>query len=54
MIDSDDNMYLTVDSSIEINKITTGLNITFRKINVTPYRFYKMYMDKDLIKDQLY
>ena len=40
-------MYLTVDSLIEINDIITGLNnIILRKINVKPYWFDKMCMDK--------
>ena len=34
-IDSENNMYLTVDSLIDINNIITGLkNITPRKVNV--------------------
>ena len=34
-IDSENNMYLTVDSLININDIITGLkNITPRKVNV--------------------
>ena len=41
------NMYLTVDSLIEItNKITDSNNATLRKSNVKPYRFDKMYIDK--------
>ena len=48
-------MYLTVDSMIEINNIITGLNnISLRKVNVKPYGFDKMYLDKDLIEDKLY
>ena len=48
-------MYLAVDSLIEINNIITGSNnITFRKVNVKPYGFDKIYMDKELIKDKLY
>ena len=47
LIDSDNNIYLTVDSLIEITNITTASNnITLRKVNVKPYRFDKMYMDK--------
>ena len=47
LIDSDNNIYLTVDSLIEITNITTtSNNITLRKVNVKPYRFDKMYMDK--------
>ena len=48
-------MYLTVDSLIEINNIISGSNnITFRKVNVKPYGFNKMYMDEELIEDKLY
>ena len=46
MIHSDRNMYLTVDSSIEINNITDSNNITLRKVNVKPFGFHKMYMKK--------
>ena len=54
LIDSDGGMYLTVDSLIEINIITGSNNITLRKINVNPYGFDKMYMNKELIEDKLY
>ena len=48
-------MYLTVNSLIEINNIITdSKNITLRRVNVKPYGFDKMYMDKELIKDKLY
>ena len=47
-------MYLTVDYLIEINNIITGSNITLRKVNVKPYGFDKMYMDKELIEDKIY
>ena len=51
LIDSDGGMYLAVDSLIEINNIITGSqNITLRNINVNPYAFDKMYMDKAIIK----
>ena len=51
LIDSDGGMYLAVDSLIEINNIITGSqNITLRNINVNPYGFDKMYMDKAIIK----
>ena len=54
-IDSGDNMYLTVDSLIDINNIITGSNdITLRKVNVKPCGYDKMYMCKDLIEDKLY
>ena len=40
LIDSDGNMYLTFDSSREINtKITCSNNVTFGKVNVKLYRF---------------
>ena len=39
-VDSDGNMYLTFDSSREINtKITCSNNVTFSKVNVKLYRF---------------
>ena len=48
-------MYLTDDSSIEINNIIINSNnIILRKVNVKPYRFNKMYMDKILREDKLY
>ena len=34
--------------------ITASNNITLRKVNVKPYGFDKMYMDKELIEDKLY
>ena len=55
LIASDGGMYLTVRSLIEINNIITGsYNITLRKVNVKPYGFHKMYMDKELIEYKLY
>ena len=55
LVDADGNMHLTIGSLIEINSITTGSNnISSRKVNVKPYRFNKMYMDKDLIYYKLY
>ena len=40
-------MYSTVDSFIEINNIINGSNdITFKKVDVKPYVFGNMYMDK--------
>ena len=40
LIDSDGNMYLTFDSSREINtKITCSNNVTFSKVNVKLHRF---------------
>ena len=45
-IDSDRNMYLTIDPFIEINNIiTVSDNITLRKVNVKPYGFNKTYLD---------
>ena len=55
LIDSDGGMYLKVESLIEINNIITGSNnITLRKVNIKPYGFDKMYMDKELTEDELY
>ena len=55
LIDSDGCIYLAVDSLVEINNIITGSNnITSRKVNVKPYGFDKMYMDKELLEDKLY
>ena len=49
LIDSDGNMFLTVDSLIEINSKIAGLNnITSREVKVKPCRSDKMLMDKDL------
>ena len=48
-------MHLTVDSLMFINSIITDSNnITIRKVNLKPYDYHKMYMDKDLIEDKLY
>ena len=55
MIDSGGNMCLTVDYLIKINNIVTGSNnITYRKVNVKPSGFDKMYMKKDLIEEKFY
>ena len=55
LIDSDDNTYFTVDLLIDINNIIAGSNdITLRKVNVKPCGYDKMYIDKDLIEDELY
>ena len=55
LIDSDGGIYLTDDFLIEINNIRTNSNnITSRKVNVKPYGFDKMYMDKELMEDKLY
>ena len=46
---------MTVKSLVKINNIITGSNdITLTNLNVKPYGFNKMYMDKDLIEDKLY
>ena len=47
-------MYLAVNSLIKTNNITGSNNNTYGKVNVNPYGFDKMYMDKDLIEDKLY
>ena len=40
-------MYSTVDSFIEINNIINGSNdITSKKVDVKPYGFGNMYMNK--------
>ena len=55
LIDTDGSIYIRVVSLIEINNITTvSNNITLRKVNVKPYGFNKMYMNKELIDDKLY
>ena len=55
LIDSDGGMYLTVHSLIEINNIIADSNKTaLRKVNVKPYGFDKIYVDKELIEDTLY
>ena len=55
LTDSDGGMYLTVDSLVEINSIITGsINITLRNLNIKPYEFDKMYMQKQLIEDKHY
>ena len=39
----------------EVNDITTSSNnFTLKKVNVKTYGSEKMYMDKELIEDQLY
>ena len=55
LIDTDSGMYLTVNSLIEINNIITGSNnITLKNVNVKPYGYDKMYMDKELLEDKFY
>ena len=55
LVDSDGGMHLTFDSLIEVNNITIGSNhITWRKVNVKPYGFDKIYLNKKSIEDKLY
>ena len=51
LIDTDGNMYLKVDSLIKINDITGSNNTAMRKVNVKPYGFDEIYMDKDVLED---
>ena len=45
LIDSDKNMYLNVDSLIDISNIITGSNnISLRNVNVKPYGCDKIYV----------
>ena len=54
LFDSDNNLYLPVDSLTDINILMTDSNkITLRKVNLKPFGYDKMYMDKDLIEDIL-
>ena len=54
-IDSDDNMYLSVYSLVDVNGIITGSNnIILRKVNIKQYDIDKTYLDKDLIENRLY
>ena len=47
---TDGSMYLTDDTCSD-----NGLNnFTLRKVNVKPYGFDKMYMNKESIEDKLY
>ena len=54
LIGTDGGMYLTVDTLMKINNITSSNYISLRKFNVKPYGFDKMYMDKELIGDNLH
>ena len=55
LIDSAGGMYLIVDNLIEINNIMAGANtINLRKVNLKPYGFHKMYMDKEVIEEKFY
>ena len=50
-----DNMYLTVDSLIDINNIISNSNnITLRKVNFKKYECDKINMNKGLIEDEMY
>ena len=55
LIDSDGNMYLTFDSLIDINNnyISSSNNINLRNLNIKPYEFDKMHINKDLIEVKL-
>ena len=54
-INSDDNMYLTINSLIDKNNIMTGLNnIALRKVTVKPDGYDKMYVVKEFMRDKLY
>ena len=54
LIDSGGGMHLTVVFLIKIINIITGSNnITLRKLNVKPYGFDEMFMDKK-VEDKLY
>ena len=55
LIDTDGDMYLTIDTLIEINDIVSGSNkIALKKVNVKLYGFDKIYVDKELIERRLY
>ena len=55
LIDTDGGMYLKVNSLITVNNVIMGSNnITLRKVNIKPYGFDKMFMDKELIENKLY
>ena len=55
MIDSDGNIYLTLNSLIEINNMmNSSKNITLRKVHEKPYGFDKILIDKDLIEYKYY
>ena len=55
LIDSHGCMCLTIDSLIQINNIiASSNNINLKKVNVKPYGFDRMCMDKNQIEDKLY
>ena len=47
-------MYITIDSLIETNNITTGYNITLRIVNVSLMDLIKYIWEKELLEDKLY
>ena len=48
-------MQLAVDSLIDINNITIDSNnFTLGKVNVKPYGYDDIYIDKDLVKEKVY
>ena len=53
VVDSN-NMYLAANLLIKTNNITGSNNNTYGKVNVNPYGFHEMYMDKDLMEDKLH
>ena len=54
-IDSDDNKYLTVYSLIKINNTIIGpYKFFLRKVNLKPYGFDRIYIDKYLVENKLY
>ena len=55
LIDSDDHMYLAVDSLIDISNIITGSNnIALRKVNVKSCGYDKIYIGTILIEHKIY
>ena len=55
LINSDDDMYLIIDTLIEINNIMfSSYKIYLRKINVRPCEFDKILIGKDLKEFNLY
>ena len=53
--DSDNNLFLTVDSLIAINNImTSSNNITLKKVFVKFCGYDKMYMNKDSLEKKWY
>ena len=53
--DADNNMHLTVELLIDIYSIiSSSNNITLKTVNAKLHGFEEIYMDKDLIEDELY